>query len=85
MSAHALRDLLDRLVTEMIKGGITLDEGRHALEARLIERAVANAGGHLGQAADQLGIHRNTLARKSPSITSDPPTNAEIPPGMCPA
>ena len=55
MSAHALRDLLDRLVTEMIKGGITLDEGRQALEARLIERAVGDAGGHLGQAANQLG------------------------------
>ena len=51
-------------MTEMIKGGITLDEGRQALEARLIERAVDNAGGHLGHAADQLGIHRNTLARK---------------------
>ena len=55
MSAHALRDILDRLVTEMIEGGITLDEGRQALEARLIERAVDDAGGHLGQAADQLG------------------------------
>ena len=64
MSAHTLRDLLDRLVTEMIKGRITLDEGRQALESRLIERAVHHAGGHLGHAADQLGIHRNTLARK---------------------
>ena len=64
MSAHTLRELLDRLVTEMIKGGITLDEGRQALESRLIERVVHDAGGHLGHAADQLGIHRNTLARK---------------------
>jgi len=55
---------LDRLVAEMIKGGITLDEGRQALESRLIQRAMDNAGGHLGHAADQLGIHRNTLARK---------------------
>ena len=64
MSAHGLRDLLDRLVAEMLKGGITLDEGRQAFEARLIERALDAADGHLGQAARQLGIHRNTLTRK---------------------
>ena len=64
MSAHGLRDLLDRLVAEMIKGGITLDEGRQAFESRLIERALEGADGHLGHAAQQLGIHRNTLTRK---------------------
>ena len=64
MSAHGLRDLLDRLVAEMLKGGITLDEGRQAFEARLIERALDAADGHLGHAAEQLGIHRNTLTRK---------------------
>jgi len=64
VSAHGLRDLLDRLVAEMLKGGITLDEGRQAFEARLIEWALDAADGHLGQAAQQLGIHRNTLTRK---------------------
>jgi DNA-binding NtrC family response regulator len=59
-----LRDLLDRLVAEMIKGGITLDEGRQALESRFIERVLDGADGHLGHAAEQLGIHRNTLSRK---------------------
>jgi len=48
----------------MIKGGITLDEGRQALESRFIERALDGADGHLGRAAEQLGIHRNTLSRK---------------------
>ena len=64
MSPSALRDLLDRLVAEMIKGGITLDEGRQALESRFIERVLDGADGHLGRAAEQLGIHRNTLSRK---------------------
>ena len=64
MSPSALRDLLDRLVAEMIKGGITLDEGRQALESRFIERVLDAADGHLGRAAEQLGIHRNTLSRK---------------------
>ena len=48
----------------MIKGGITLDEGRQALESRFIERVLDGADGHLSRAADQLGIHRNTLSRK---------------------
>jgi Fis family transcriptional regulator, factor for inversion stimulation protein len=64
VSPSALRDLLDRLVAEMIKGGITLDEGRQALESRFIERVLDGANGHLGRAAEQLGIHRNTLSRK---------------------
>ena len=59
-----LRDLLDRLVAEMVRGGITLDEGRQAFESRFIERVLDGADGHLGHAADQLGIHRNTLTRK---------------------
>jgi DNA-binding NtrC family response regulator len=64
VSPVVLRDLLDRLVAEMIKGGITLDEGRQAFEARFIERVLDGADGHLGHAAEQLGIHRNTLSRK---------------------
>jgi DNA-binding NtrC family response regulator len=64
VSPPALRDLLDRLVAEMLKGGITLDEGRQAFESRFIERALDSADGHLGRAAGQLGIHRNTLSRK---------------------
>jgi DNA-binding NtrC family response regulator len=62
--SHSLRDLLERLVAEMVKGHITLDEGRQALESRFIQHVLDGADGHLGHAADQLGIHRNTLARK---------------------
>jgi DNA-binding NtrC family response regulator len=61
---HALRDLLDRLIAEMVRGRITLDEGRAALEARFIQHVLDDSDGHLGRAADRLGIHRNTLSRK---------------------
>ena len=61
---HALRDLLDRLIAEMVKGRITLDEGRTALESRFIQHVLDTSDGHLGRAADRLGIHRNTLSRK---------------------
>jgi len=64
MSPQTLRDLLDRLIREMIHGRITLDEGRRAFEARFIQRALEEDDGHLGATAERLGIHRNTLARK---------------------
>lgn len=64
MSPPMLGDLLDRLVREMMNGRITLEEGRRAFEARFIARALEEADGHLGDTAERLGIHRNTLARK---------------------
>ena len=59
-----MRDLLLRLVDQMVDGGIRFDEGRREFERRFIERALADAHGHLSETAERLGIHRNTLARK---------------------
>jgi DNA-binding NtrC family response regulator len=59
-----MRDLLERLVTAMADGRITLDEGRRAFETRFIQHVLDGTDGHLGEAADKLGIHRNTLTRK---------------------
>ena len=64
MSSTALRELLDRLVTAMVHGRITLDEGRRAFEIRFIQQVLEEHDGHLGEAAERLGIHRNTLTRK---------------------
>ena len=59
-----MRELLLRLIDQMMDGGITLDEGRREFERRFIERALADTDGRLSDAAARLGIHRNTLARK---------------------
>ena len=59
-----MRDLLDRLVEEMVKGRITLDEGRRAFESRFIQHVLETTHGHVTQAAEHCGVHRNTLARK---------------------
>lgn len=64
MSPHRLKDLLDQLVGEMVRGGLTLDEGRRAFEKCFIEQALAGSDGHLSRTADRLGVHRNSLARK---------------------
>jgi DNA-binding NtrC family response regulator len=59
-----MKDLLERLVTAMADGRITLDEGRRAFETRFIQQVLERTDGHLGETADTLGIHRNTLTRK---------------------
>jgi DNA-binding NtrC family response regulator len=59
-----MRDMLDRLVVEMVKGRITLDEGRRAFETRFIQHVLETTDGHLTRTAERCGIHRNTLARK---------------------
>lgn len=59
-----MRDQLDRLVDEMLKKGMLYDDARQAVERRFITRALTRSKGNLGQAADLLGIHRNTLTRK---------------------
>jgi DNA-binding NtrC family response regulator len=59
-----VRDLLVRLIDQMVDGGIRFEDGRREFERRFIERALADSHGHLSEAAERLGIHRNTLARK---------------------
>jgi DNA-binding NtrC family response regulator len=59
-----VRELLDRLVEQMVEGGIAFEDGRREFERRFIGRVLAQTGGRLSEAAARLGIHRNTLARK---------------------
>ena len=60
----ALREQLERLVDEMVTKGIRYDEAQREFEKKFIAQVLVKADGNLGRAADLLGIHRNTLARK---------------------
>ena len=59
-----LREQLERLVDEMVAKGIRYDEAQREFEKKFIMQVLLKADGNLGKAADLLGIHRNTLARK---------------------
>jgi DNA-binding NtrC family response regulator len=59
-----VRDLLERLVTEMVDRGIDFEDGRREFDKAFIGRMLQKCDGNLGKAADKLGMHRNTLARK---------------------
>lgn len=59
-----MRDLLEQLVTEMVDRGIRFEDAQREFDRRFITRVVHRCDGNLSKAADELGVHRNTLARK---------------------
>ena len=59
-----MRDLLERLVGEMVDKGIRYDDAQREFEKRFIARVLQVHDGNLGHAAKTLGVHRNTLTRK---------------------
>ena len=59
-----MRDQLDKLVQEMLDQGILYDDARREFEKMFIARALQRSKGSVGDAAELLGLHRNTVARK---------------------
>ena len=59
-----MRDQLDKLVQEMLEKGILYDDARREFEKMFISKALQRSKGNVGDAADLLGLHRNTVARK---------------------
>ena len=59
-----MRDQLDRLVQEMLDKGILYDDARREFEKMFISRALQRSKGNVCDAAELLGMHRNTVARK---------------------
>ncbi|MEO5895077.1 MAG: helix-turn-helix domain-containing protein [Vicinamibacterales bacterium] len=59
-----MREQLEKLVHEMLDKGILYDEARREFEKMFIAGALQRSNGNMGDAADLLGVHRNTIARK---------------------
>jgi DNA-binding NtrC family response regulator len=59
-----VRDQLERLVQELLEKGILYDDARREFEKMFIARALQRSKGNVGNAAEMLGMHRNTIARK---------------------
>jgi Fis family transcriptional regulator len=55
---------MERLVTEMLDKGVYYDDARREFEKMFISRALQRTKGNLCDAAEMLGVHRNTIARK---------------------
>ena len=59
-----MRDQLDSLVQLMLERGVRYEDARREFEKVFITRALQRSKGCVGDAAELLGIHRNTVARK---------------------
>jgi DNA-binding protein Fis len=59
-----MNKLLDELVEKMVEKGIHYDDALREFDRRFIVEVVHKCDGNLCKAADTLGVHRNTLARK---------------------
>jgi DNA-binding NtrC family response regulator len=59
-----VRDRLERLIGDMVEGGILFEDAVGAFERTFIVRVLERAGGNVTAAARELRIHRNTLSRK---------------------
>jgi DNA-binding NtrC family response regulator len=59
-----VREQLDRLIEEMVTRGIRYPDAQREFERRFIARVLAREDFNLCRAAEELGMHRNTLSRK---------------------
>ena len=59
-----MRDQLEKLVQEMLEKGVLYDDARREFEKVFLTRALQRTKGSVGDAAELLGLHRNTVARK---------------------
>ena len=59
-----IRDQLEKLVAELLDKGVLYEDARREFEKLFIARALQRSHGSLGNAAELLGLHRNTIARK---------------------
>ena len=67
-----MRDLLEQLVAEMVNRGVRYEDARREFEKRFLARVIQQCDGNLCKAADTLGVHRNTLARKTKELKIKP-------------
>ena len=70
---------LDSLVTQMHSAGVSYDDAIRQFKRRYIFEVLAQHKGNQCKAADELGMHRNTLSRTLAELDMD---TAKIRSGM---
>lgn len=64
MADTSLSASLSRIVDELVRRGVTLEQARREFEKRYIVASLKWHDGNYGRSAKSLGVHRNTLRNK---------------------
>lgn len=59
-----MKDLIEKLIAQMVDSGMFFPDAVAEFEKRYIRKVLEASQGNQSQAAKALGIHRNTLGRK---------------------
>jgi DNA-binding NtrC family response regulator len=59
-----LNGSLARIVDELVRRGVTLEQARREFEKQFIVASLKSNDGNLCRSAKSLGVHRNTLRNK---------------------
>ena len=59
-----MHKMLDDLVALMVSRGVHYEDAQKEFDKRFLTQVITTHAGNLSKAADTLGVHRNTLARK---------------------
>lgn len=68
-----MRNKIESLVEEMLDGQILLNEALLEFEKIYIQKALQRYDNHLSNTATALGIHRNTLSKKTAAYQTEQP------------
>ena len=66
-----MKEKLEALVNQMIEHEIGYEDAVAEFERRFIRKILEKANGNQSRAAQELGIHRNTLSRKIDELGLD--------------
>lgn len=61
---ESLNGQLSRIVSELVRHGVPLDQARREFERQYIVASLRESEGNLTRSAKGLGVHRNTLRNK---------------------
>jgi DNA-binding NtrC family response regulator len=64
LSGENLNGQLTRLVSELVRRGVTLEQARNEFEKQFILASLKSHEGNFSRSAKFLGVHRNTLRNK---------------------